>query len=71
MNRWWNGNHKVLEDNSPLIDGLLPALDTMNCLLNEEEKVARKNMNSEMENELLKKGTFGTVMLGRWVKSNT
>jgi len=43
----------------------------MNCLLNEEEKVARKNMNSEMENELLKKGTFGTVMLGRWVKSNT
>jgi len=43
MNRWGNGNHKVLEDNSPLIDELLPALDTMDCLLNqEEEKVARK-----------------------------
>jgi len=55
-----------------LIDELLPALDTMDCLLNqEEEKVATKNKKTEIENELLKKGTFGTVMLGRWVNSNT
>lgn len=63
---------KVLKDTSPLIDGLLLSiLVLMECLLKtlRRKKSQRKTwiLKWKMENKLLKKGTFGTVMLGSWM----
>jgi len=56
MNWWWNEKQKVLKNSSPLIDGLLLALNTDELLFEprsqyskEEEKVAKEKMNSEMK----------------------
>lgn len=80
MNWWWIEKQKVLKDSSPLIDGLLlltPDADELlfETILPRSRRESREGKheiwNGNMENELLKKGTFGNVMLGSWMESNT
>lgn len=52
------------------IDRRIIALDTMpfeSRYENSKEEKSRKFWNENMENKLLKKGTFGNVMLGSWM----
>jgi len=74
MNRWWNGNHKVLKSNSPLIDGLLPALDTMlnqdtNTLLWRSRKEKHEFLTGNMENYCWRKVPLELLCLvDEWFK---
>jgi len=66
----WNDDEKqkVLKDNSPLIDG--QTAKTFWKYMKTIEMIWRRKKVANMKSILLKTGTVGQVMLGRWKKSN-